>query len=84
MINEQSIEYRAGRYVVLMSYYGHNSNVARKATNLPSILATAINKVVFKDAAYGAQRTLRVPQSKLVQYLDYCIMSYREYYKSRQ
>jgi hypothetical protein len=72
------IEYRAGRYVMNVHLQGQGFVVAQKTTKLPTILASAINKVIFTE-----DRQLRVPLGKLKQYLDYCIESYRAYYRDR-
>jgi hypothetical protein len=72
------IEYRAGRYVMDVHLRGQGFVVAQKTTKLPTILASAINQVIFtKD------RQLRIELGKLKQYLNYCIESYRAYYRGR-
>jgi len=72
------IKYRAGRYVLGIHIKGIGFSVSREETKLPSILASVINKVIFtKD------RRLRIELGKLPQYIDYCVESYRAYYRGR-
>lgn len=71
------ISYRAGRYVMKIHLEGETFDVAREATKLPTILASVINKVIFVD------HKLRVELGKLPQYIDYCVESYRAYYRGK-
>ncbi len=57
---------------------GHTPSEAQELTKLPKILVAVINKVIFtKDDQ------LRIELEKLQKYLEYCIESYRAYYRVR-
>lgn len=84
---DESVEERAKRYVLLHSdLYSHSHEEVVKYCHLPKVLEAYLNLMFFeasKKRNYKIREKLRGNVAKQLSFVQLCLDSYRDYYRSR-
>ena len=84
---DEPVESRAKRYVLLHSdLYFHSHEEVVEYCHLPKVLESYLNLVFFEDSKkrnYSIRERLRGNVTKQAAFVQLCLDSYRDYYRSR-